>query len=66
MTEPRPKTYKREIACTIAAIFFALLIGGIWHEGAAVAAESIKFPAFTLLMAAFGMDAISKQFGSRA
>lgn len=61
MIEDTPKTYKREIAAGMLAIYFILLIAGVWKPEAAAAAEALKYTVFTFAGLAFGMDAYSKQ-----
>lgn len=58
MTE---KTYKREVAGVLIAVFIGLTIAGMWFPPALGAADSIKFEVFAFAALAFGMDAYSKQ-----
>lgn len=57
----REKTYKRELAIVMLAVFFGLTGAGIWFPQAGEAAASIKFEVFSFAALAFGMDAYSKQ-----
>ena len=66
MSDPKPeqkveKTYKRETAHAMLAVYFGLLIAGVWSEAAAEQAAALCPYAFTFAGLAFGMDAYSKQ-----
>lgn len=55
------KTFKREVALAMLVAYFGLLVYGMWSPEAAVAAESVKYPAFTFAAGAFAIDAVFKQ-----
>lgn len=61
MDEPKPKTWKREIAALMLLIYFGLLISGVFYPAAHAAAESLKFQVFAFAGLAFGLDAFAKQ-----
>lgn len=55
------KTYKREAAGVVLAVWGLMWAAGVVHEGAAEQAEAVKAYVFTFSGLAFGMDAYSKQ-----
>lgn len=59
------KTYKRELAVLLLAIYLGLLVASLWYPKAIEAAESLKVPMFTFLGAAFALDSIAKQMKVR-
>lgn len=60
----REKTYKREVAFGLLAIFVGLTIAGMWVPEAVTAAESLKHETFAFAALAFGIDAYAKQVRS--
>ena len=59
------KTYKREVSVILMSIVVSLAVGGVWYPGALAAVELLVAPIFLFSMGAFGLDAYSKQIGSR-
>jgi hypothetical protein len=55
------KTYKRETASVVLAVWGLMWAAGALHAGAAEQAEAIKAYVFTFAGLAFGMDSYSKQ-----
>jgi hypothetical protein len=55
------KTYKRELAAAIFAVWGLMWAAGAVHEGAAEQAEAITVHVFTFAGIAFSMDAYAKQ-----
>ncbi len=58
MTE---KTYKREVAVVMLAMYFGAQITGLWYPMALGFAEAVKSEVFLFAGGAFAMDAYAKQ-----
>lgn len=57
------KTYKRELAFSMLVILMLCYLAGALGNPAALAvAESLKYPVFSLVAGAFGLDAVIKGF----
>ena len=54
------KTYKREVAVALLAVYFGLLSYGIYEPGAATAAAEIKAYVFSFVGGAFLADVVQK------
>lgn len=59
------KTYKREFAAAVALFWAAFCIWGVFEDQAMSVAEFITWPCLALAAAAFGLDAVAKQMGTR-
>lgn len=58
-----PKTYKRETAWTLLALWTAMMIWGVFDPQANLMAQFITLPVFTFAGGAFAIDAAFKQGG---
>ena len=61
MEKTKEKTYKREAALVVLAVWGLMWAAGAVYAGAAEQAEAVKAYVFTFTGLAFGMDSYSKQ-----
>lgn len=59
------KTYKREVALFFLAVWLGLSIWSVYEPAAMAVAEMMRLPVWAFATGAFGLDALSKQFGGR-
>lgn len=57
-----PKTYKREVALVMLGYLGLFFIWGVSNATALRIAEFLTLPVFGFVTAAFGLDALAKQF----
>lgn len=67
MTEPRRKTYKRELSTALLAFVCWLAIAAVWgpSEPAMEALRIMIAPVFLFAAGAFGLDEMSKNMRSK-
>ena len=59
------KTYKRELACLLLALLGVTGYLALSDAQAMLIFDKLRWPIFTFVAGAFGLDAVSKQWGSR-
>lgn len=65
MTHATPKSYKREVALLTLLAWAGCAVWAVYEPAAMQVASMSVWPVFALVAAAFGMQSLATQFGSR-
>lgn len=65
LTVERVKTWKRELAIVLLFILGAVGYLALSNEQAMLIFDKLRWPVFTFVAGAYGLDAVAKQWGNR-